>query len=114
MMKKYQTLFDEEKIIILYPPYINQEHVVVAIKCDNREQAKKLKFSLEQFNWRIFKMIQSLEEQAKKCGQNTEPQDFKLHEMLEAQAEQLRVLLRCCEIPEPKSISTVQSRSNAE
>ena len=101
-----KQVFDEKDIMILYPPYINQKQVVVAIKCEDKEKAKKLKFALEQFNWRIFRMIERLEEQAKHSKSCKEPQNFKLHEMLFAEAEQLRVLLRCCDIPEPKENKT--------
>ena len=101
-MTTKNRIFPEDKIQILYPEFINVEQTVVAIKCDSREKADELKFQLEQLNWRIFSLIESNEKHVKHSSQCIEPQNFKAHEVFEAQAEELRVLLRQCGIPEPQ------------
>ena len=60
-----------------------------------------MKNQLVQLGWRIYALIESRESKAEEIKDHKMPQNFKLNEMMIAQAEELRILLRQCGIPEP-------------
>ena len=75
---------------------------IIDMNKDNYLQQKFTKEQLTQLSWRPLSLIKSREEMAYEMRDHIQPQNFKLSDMLMAQAEEIRILLRQCGIPEPE------------
>ena len=104
---------DKDKIFVS-PVFRDETNAIISIEPMPKEQAELLKQQLIQLSWRPHALIKSLEQQAKRVKKGIQPQDFKLHEMLFAEAEELRVLLRQCQIPEPKPMTDLAGSKGNE
>ena len=80
-----------------------ENQVILSMKPMSLEQAMLIKQQIVQLSWRPHAMIKSLENIAKRIKNKTQPQNFKAYDMLLAEAEEIRVLLRCCQMAEPKT-----------
>lgn len=93
--KLNKRLFDESDIVI--------EDGRVVIDITGYEVSRRIKAQLTQLSWRPQALIETNERLANECKNHTQPQNFKVYDMLLAQAEEIRVLLRQCGIEEPKT-----------
>lgn len=96
-----ETLKVDESEIFVSPVFKDEDNAILSIRPKPVKDAELLKLQLTQLSWRPHAMIVSLERKAKRVKNTTQPQTFKLYDMLLAQAEMIRVLLRQCQIPEP-------------
>lgn len=96
-----ETLKIESSEIFISPVWKDEDNAIVHITPRPIKEAELLKQQIVQMSWRPHALIVSLEKQAKELKNHTQPQNFKLYDMLLAEAEILRVLLRQCQIPEP-------------
>ena len=96
------TILNLNKDKIFISPILHEKsNVILSLPPMPKEQAELIRDQLVQLSWRPHALIKSLENQAKRCKKNVLPQNFKLDDMLLAEAEELRVLLRQCQIVEP-------------